>query len=115
PEEVEEKLLESPSIAEALVLGRRNGELHGEEIEAIVVPNRDYFEASTLQTGKKFSNAEIEAKVKSEVRRLSDQLADYKRAQHITLRWEEFEKTYTRKIKRHLFSAPVKSFSQPSP
>ncbi len=111
PEEVEGKLLESPFIAEALVLGRRNSELHGEEIEAIVVPDRDYFEAAAVQAGKIWSEEEIEAKVKSEVRRLSDQLADYKRVQHITLRQEEFEKTYTRKIKRHLFAVPVKGLS----
>ncbi len=111
PEEVEGKLLESPFIAEVLVLGRRNPELHGEEIEAVVVPNRDYFEIVAGQTGKTWSDGEIEAQVKSEVRRLSNQLADYKRVQHITLRREEFEKTYTRKIKRHLFAAPVKGFS----
>ncbi|MCI0330274.1 MAG: AMP-dependent synthetase/ligase [candidate division Zixibacteria bacterium] len=113
PEEVEGKLLESPFISEALVLGRRNPELHGEEIEAIVVPNREYFEAAAIQTGESWSNAEIESKVRAEVRRLSDQLADYKRVQHIALRWEEFEKTYTRKIKRHLFASLVKGFSQP--
>ena len=114
PEEVEGKLLESPFIAEALVVGRRNPELHGEEIEAIVVPNRDYFEATNLHTGKTCSEEEIEARVKSEVRRLSDQLADYKRVQHITLRREEFEKTFTRKIKRHLFTPSVKGIFQPA-
>ncbi|MGE5692938.1 MAG: AMP-binding enzyme, partial [Candidatus Zixiibacteriota bacterium] len=112
PEEVEGKLLESPFIAEALVVGRRNPELHGEEIEAIVVPNRDYFEATNLHTGKTCSEEEIEARVKSEVRRLSDQLAGYKRVQHITLRKEEFEKTFTRKIKRHLFTPSVKVIFQ---
>ncbi|MGE5693647.1 MAG: AMP-dependent synthetase/ligase, partial [Candidatus Zixiibacteriota bacterium] len=65
PEEVEGKLLESPFIAEALVIGRRNPELHGEKIEAIVVPNREYFEAAAVQTGKSWSEEEIEAKVKS--------------------------------------------------
>ncbi|HLG93819.1 MAG TPA: AMP-binding protein [candidate division Zixibacteria bacterium] len=112
PEEVEGKILESAFIAEALVLGRRNPKLHGEEIEAIVVPHRDYFEATASHAGKIWSVEEIEAKVKSEVRRLSDQLADYKRVQHITLRQEEFEKTYTRKIKRHLFASPVRVNSQ---
>lgn len=112
PEEVEAKLLESPFIAEALVIGRRNPEMHGEEIEAIVVPNRNYFETATVQTGKPWPDAEIEAKIRTEVRRLCDQLADYKRVQHITLRWEEFEKTFTRKIKRHLFTSPPKGFSQ---
>jgi len=114
PEEMEGKLLESPFIAEALVIGRRNPELHGEEIEAIIVPNWDYFEAVGSQTGKTWSDAEIETQVKAEVRRLSDELADYKRVQHITLRRQEFEKTYTRKIKRHLFASPVKEFSQPT-
>ncbi len=113
PEEVEGKILGSPFISEALVLGRRNPDLHGEEIEAMVVPNREYFEAAGSLAGKSWSEPEIEGKVKAEVRRLSDQLADYKRVQHIKLRWEEFEKTYTRKIKRHLFIPPVKSFSQP--
>jgi long-chain acyl-CoA synthetase len=112
PEEVEGKLLESPFIAEAVVLGRRNAELFGEEIEAIVVPSGEYFEAAAVQTGKSWSEEEIEAKVKSEVRRLSDQLADYKRVQHITLRREEFEKTYTRKIKRHLLAPSVKGVFQ---
>jgi len=106
PEELEAKLLESPIIAEALVLGRRNEKLAGEEIEAIVVPNREYLDALTRQSGRALSEAEVEARLKEEVQRLSRQLADYKRIQHITVRREEFEKTYTSKIKRHLFSSP---------
>ncbi len=105
PEEIESKLLESPYIAEALVIGRRNLELHGDEIEAIVVPNREYLDLQA-QGGRAFSEPEIEAKLKSEVKRLSDQLADYKRVQHVTIQQQEFEKTYTRKIKRYLFNQP---------
>jgi len=106
PEELEAKLLESPIIAEALVLGRRNEKLAGEEIEAIVVPNLEYLDRQALQSGRTLNEAEVDAKLKAEVQRLSGQLADYKRIQHFTVRRQEFEKTYTRKIKRHLFSSP---------
>jgi long-chain acyl-CoA synthetase len=109
PEEIESELNKSPYILESLVLGRPLEGTRGEEIEAIAVPDQEYFNNLTTETGHNFTTEEIEKIITAEVQRLSSDLAEFKRVKYVQIRSEEFEKTSTKKIKRYLF----KSRSEP--
>ncbi len=114
PEEIEGELNKSPYILESLVLGRPlEGEgMRGEEIEAIIVPDYEYFNSLGAENGQNYSTEEVEKIIKSEVFRLSSGLAEFKKVKYIKIREDEFEKTSTKKIKRYLFtqkSEPISS------
>jgi len=104
PEEIEYELGKSPYILESLVLGFPAKEKRGEEIQAIIVPDYEYFDVLAEELGKSFTSEEIETIIKKEVSERCSHLADYKRVKYIQLREEEFEKTSTKKIKRFLFT-----------
>jgi long-chain acyl-CoA synthetase len=86
--------------------------MRGEEIEAIIVPDYEYFNSLAAESHQVYSTEEIEKTIKDEVHRLSSGLAEFKKVKYIRIREEEFEKTSTKKIKRYLFtqkSEPVNS------
>jgi long-chain acyl-CoA synthetase len=98
PEEVEEKLTESAYIEEALVFSPDD-----EAIQALIYPNNDEVKHKLDSMGKEFNNENIWEFIKLEVRHINQTLEAYKRIRHFAIRHEEFPKTTTRKIKRHLF------------
>jgi len=102
PEEIENKLTESPYIEEVLVFGAINPET-GEEVQALVYPNLDEVRSIAHKMGKVPDDDFIYELISKEIERLSKDLAPYKRIKRFALRYEEFPKTTTRKIKRHLF------------
>lgn len=104
PEEIEHELGKSPYILESLVLGFSTGAKRREEIQAIIVPDYEYFDILSEESGKTFTSEEIEAIIKKEVADICAHLASYKRVKYVQLREEEFEKTSTKKIKRFLFT-----------
>jgi long-chain acyl-CoA synthetase len=99
PEEIEAEILKSPCIAECIVCGRP-GDKPGEEdvIEAIVVPDREYPGFDRLST------TDIERTVQKEIKNCCQRLASFKKVTRITVRFEELEKTTTKKIKRYLYT-----------
>jgi long-chain acyl-CoA synthetase len=106
PEEIELALNNSPFILESLVLGRPlpHG---GEEIEAILVPDLEYFGARAEEKGITLHESHIAKTIKLEVAKQCEPLADYKRVKYVVIRDEGFEKTSTRKIKRYLYEHKV--------
>jgi long-chain acyl-CoA synthetase len=104
PEEIEAELNKSPFILESLVVGRPTRGKRGEGIQAIVVPDYEYFDLIAEESGNSFTTEEIEDTIKKEVHERCSPLAGYKRVKYIQLREEEFEKTSTKKIKRFLFT-----------
>jgi long-chain acyl-CoA synthetase len=104
PEEIEFVLNNSPFILESLVLGRPLEGGGGEEIEAIIVPDLEYFSARAAEKNINLSEQNIEKTIKLEVAKACTELADYKRVKYVIIRDEVFEKTSTRKIKRYLYS-----------
>jgi long-chain acyl-CoA synthetase len=104
PEEIEAELNKSPYVLESLVVGRPTRDQRGEEIQAIIVPEYEYFDLIAEEGGKSFTTEKIEDTIKKEVHDRCSPLADYKRVKYIQVREEEFEKTSTRKIKRFLFT-----------
>jgi long-chain acyl-CoA synthetase len=103
PEEVEMVLAESPYIKEVVVVTRPHPETQREELCALVYPDFERID----EDGAAKSQVEVEDLVRKEIRRLSAQLAEYKRPKHFKLQDEEFVKTTTQKIKRYLYEAPA--------
>ncbi|MDD4954898.1 MAG: AMP-binding protein [Candidatus Omnitrophica bacterium] len=98
PEEVEQVMSESPYIKEVCVLGRqaKGGIRAGsEEVYAVIVPNTDKFSEEEKKDKEKIKN-----KISSELNKLSENLAEYKRISDFSLYFDELPKTSTRKIKR---------------
>ena len=105
PEEVELQINQSPLILESVVLGYRPpGETVGEQVGAIVVPDEEGIAALEAAEKRKLSEKEIEARLRAEVKKQAAALADYKHPRRIQIRWEEFNKTSTGKIKRYLYA-----------
>lgn len=93
PEELEYLLNKSDYIKESVVWGKDDpdsGELY---INAEIVIEKDNL--------KGLSDEEIHAKIKEVVEQVNKSTTSYKRIRKFHLREEEFEKTSTRKIKRH--------------
>jgi len=105
PEEVELQINQSPLILESVVLGYRPpGEAVGEQVGVIVVPDEEGIAALEASEKRKFSEQEIEARLRAEVKKQVAALADYKHPRRVQIRWEEFNKTSTGKIKRYLYA-----------
>ena len=105
PEEVELQINQSPLILESVVLGYRPpGESVGEQVGAIVVPDEEGIAALEAVEKRKFSEQEIEARIRADVKKQVAALADYKHPRRVQIRWEEFNKTSTGKIKRYLYA-----------
>ncbi len=100
PEEVEYYLNESDYIAETLVHGidgLRNDDVI---VKAEIYPN---FEAIYEDMGD-ISKEEIQNLINGIVEKTNDKMPNYKRVKRFHIRQKEFEKTTTRKVKRHLES-----------
>ncbi len=95
PEEIEEYIGKYCSVAESVVLGRRQPGSGDIVMTAIVYPQMD-----------KFENAEdheaIESTVRAQIAKMNRKLVSYKQVRNVEFRYTEFEKTTSRKIKRHL-------------
>ncbi|MBQ9736106.1 MAG: AMP-binding protein [Clostridia bacterium] len=94
PEELEEYLGRNPEILESVVLGRKKEYSDEIVITAIVVPNRECEELR----GK--SDEEVEEILRDIVTAVNKKLPSFKHMTETEVRFEEFEKTSSRKIKR---------------
>src|SRR5438093_7282601 len=112
PEEVEAEILESPYILECLVWGDAGLDPNQDvEIQAIVVPNSEYFLSLGMGKDGIVDNSRVEEILRAEVKARCQKLAHFKRVTRLTVRYEEFEKTTTRKIKRYLYTGKPISVS----
>ena len=94
PEEIEEYLDRLDCVAESVVLGRKeeSGEI---TLTALVYPQLDQFPDSK-------DHEAIEAEIREQVAKMNRKLVGYKQVRAVEFRYEPFEKTTSRKIKRHL-------------
>ncbi len=107
PEEVENELLKSPFIAEAMVYGHRIDRT-AEEVHAQIYPDQEALDAYGREQGlHPMRQEDVERLIRREVLRAGEALADYKRVRKFTLREDEFPKTTTRKIKRFAVEAQI--------
>jgi long-chain acyl-CoA synthetase len=101
PEEVEAELVKSPYIEEAMIYAHRPGTTD-EEVRAVVYLNQDALDAYAKQEGlKELTKKDVYNLIRTEIKKYSANLADYKRVKEFMIRDEEFPKTSTRKIKRY--------------
>ena len=94
PEEIEEYVSKYCSVAESVVLGRKSPESADVVLTAVVYPMMDKFQG--------MDHAAIEDAIREEVKKMNRKLVSYKQIRQVEFRYEEFEKTTSRKIKRHL-------------
>ena len=96
PEEIEEYLSQIETIAECVVLGRKASEGSDEiTLTALVYPQMDKFDRNAQQ-------AEIEETIRNQINKMNHKLVTYKQIRNVEFRSEPFEKTTSKKIKRHL-------------
>ncbi|MGH8014851.1 MAG: AMP-dependent synthetase/ligase [Candidatus Zixiibacteriota bacterium] len=103
PEEIEEKLMLSPYILEALVIGRKKESKQGEEVRAIIVPDLEQFTMQFQMPSDKPDLVKINAVIAQEVSKTNAAMSDYKRINSFELRLAELEKTSTKKVKRFVY------------
>ena len=102
PEEVELAINQSPYILECLVLGYQEKDQQvGGRVGVVVVPDLERLGAERPELALK--DEALENLVKEEVKRQVSALSDYKRPRQIRIRYEEFQKTSTQKVKRYLY------------
>ena len=105
PEEVEHQVCRSRFVREVLALGYREpGEKVGEHVGLIVVPDEEAINDYADREKKRLTEKEIVDLIRREVRKEAAGIAEYKRPRRIQIRWEEFNKTSTGKIKRYLYA-----------
>jgi long-chain acyl-CoA synthetase len=103
PEEIEAKLIKSEWIKEVLVIPRIDQETKKEQICALIFPDFERLEQLSQEKGKEMSELDVEDIYKELVREVNEELPIYKKVTAFEIRDEEFPKTSTQKIKRHLF------------
>jgi long-chain acyl-CoA synthetase len=109
PEELEERLLESKYILEAVVNGRKKaGGRDAEEVCALIVPDLDQFKADFGMKTTAPDMERIRRTIGQVVNEVNAHIADFKRIVAFDICLSEFEKTSTKKVKRHLYSAKEK-------
>ncbi len=99
PEEIENVLLESPYIAEAVVVGRDDPQ-HGEMPYAIVHPNLEAL--AEAHGGRAPEGDALRRLVAAEVRRMTRGLAAYKIPTGFDISLDALPKTSSQKVKRFL-------------
>ncbi|MEO0215804.1 MAG: AMP-dependent synthetase/ligase [candidate division WOR-3 bacterium] len=103
PEELEELLQKSVWIKEVLVIPRIDPKTKKEEVCALIYPDYEKLEEYSIAKSIKFSEEDIRLLLRSEIEKVNAELPIYKRITRFEIREEEFPKTTTQKIKRHLF------------
>jgi long-chain acyl-CoA synthetase len=94
PEEIEEYLATLDTVAESVVIERKSEEDGSVVLTAVIYPQLDKFEDPK-------DHEAVEAAVWSQVKKLNRKLVSYKQISAIEFRYEPFEKTTSKKIKRH--------------
>lgn len=95
PEEIEEYIAAQTLTQESVVVGRRQPESNEIILTAIVYPKLDEFENPE-------DHEAIEKKIREQISKMNRKLVSYKQIRNVEFRYTEFEKTTSKKIKRHL-------------
>ena len=95
PEEIEEYLSSLSSISECVVVGRKKPDSDVVILTAIIYPNFSEFPSDV-------SIDQLTESIKAQINKLNHGIVGYKQVRAIEIRTTEFEKTTSRKIKRHL-------------
>jgi len=96
PEELEEQLMESPLVLEAVVFGRAREGRQGEEVRAVIVPD-------TIQFDEIPPIDQLREMIAPVVAEVNQRVASYKRIAAFDVQIEELEKTSKKSIRRFLY------------
>ncbi len=91
PEEIEQKINNLPLVSESIVI-----EDHG-KLEALIYPDLD------LATKEGIAVSDLEKLMNENVKQLNKELPAYSQIANVRMRYQEFEKTPKRSIKRYLY------------
>lgn len=103
PEELEEKIITSKWVKEVLVVPRIDPGTKKEEVCALIYPDYELLEQYGINQNITLSFSDVEKIFREEIKRINETLPVYKRITKFEVREEEFPKTTTQKIKRHMF------------
>ncbi len=103
PEELEEKIITSKWVKEVLVVPRIDPMSKKEEVCALIYPDYELLEQHSINQNITLKFSDIENIFREEIRKINENLPAYKRITKFEIREEEFPKTTTQKIKRHMF------------
>ncbi len=95
PEEIEEYISTQTSAEESVVIGRRQPDGNDILLTAIIYPRLSDFSNPD-------NHEEIEKKIREQITKMNRKLVTYKQIRNVEFRYTEFEKTTSKKIKRHL-------------
>jgi len=104
PEEIESYLNRAPIVAESMVYGI---DLPDGDAQIAVQVLPDLEEAKNI-LGENYTKEQLQKKVEEAVTDVNNSLQGYKRVTKVIVREEDFEKTTTKKIKRHVEIAKMK-------
>ncbi|MBE7025924.1 MAG: long-chain fatty acid--CoA ligase [Ruminococcaceae bacterium] len=105
PEEIEAYLNRAPIVAESMVYGI---DLPDGDAQIAVQILPDLEEAKAV-LGENYTDEQLQKAVEEAVKEVNDSLQGYKRVSKVIVRKEDFEKTTTKKIKRHVEMAKMKN------
>lgn len=105
PEELENLLSQSEYINEAAVIGSKDWDSGSEVPYAIIYPNMETIGVLEENRGSEFDEDSLYDFIGAEVKRLTADLAAYKKISGFELIYEELPKTSSKKIKRFLLKA----------
>ena len=95
PEEIEEYLEQIETIAEVVVVGRKAQDSDEVILTAVVFPNLDKFPTGVAMEL-------VQESIRNSINQINRRLPTFKQVKAVEIRETEFEKTTTKKIKRHL-------------
>ncbi len=98
PEEIETYLNREPIVAESMVYGV---EMPDGDTKVAVQVLPDFEEAKNI-LGENYTKEQLRKAVEEAVQNVNNSLQGYKRVSDVIVREEDFEKTTTKKIKRHI-------------
>ena len=94
PEEIEEYLENVPGVAECVVVGRTDTDGETVVLTAVIYPDSTYYDGKSV--------ADMKKELAGHINTINKQLPSFKHIRKVDLVDREFEKTTSRKIKRHL-------------
>ncbi|GAB4318181.1 MAG: AMP-binding protein [Candidatus Zixiibacteriota bacterium] len=100
PEEIEALMVARDEILELVVYGLTRPGKIGETVAAVIVPDAEWYRENNPATWQ--DETALFRDIERIVREECEKLAPFKRIASIEIRRDPFEKTSTRKIKRHL-------------
>lgn len=101
PEEIEDLLNRSPFIQECMVYGEKD-EKKDEVIAAQIVTDAEAFIEYSEKNNVQITPELVNNIISEEIKKVNNELANYKQIRRFYIRDTEFEKTTTQKIKRYL-------------